>query len=146
MEELFFLFFPFTPTFILCSHIQNTTNWIVRRDTVIYFSNVTLKLIPIPNVIHATINKLVCETASLVHFGSLYFPVTSITSSSELLPPFSVVSHLSGWLRAAPSRLAVGLLNWERKLDVLELELGTGNPLDPERRGLGNNLGSESSD
>lgn len=79
-------------------------------------------------------------------FPSLYCPVTSITSSSELLPPFSTPWCLSGWVRAAPNRLDVGLLKWERKLDVVELELGAGNPPDPERRGPGNILGSGSSD
>lgn len=45
-------------------------------------------------------------------------PVTSMTSSSELLPPFSVrVGCVSGRLNAAPSRLEV-----ERKLGVAELE------------------------
>lgn len=76
----------------------------------------------------------------------IYCPVTSMTSSSELSPPFSVFGCLSGWVRAAPNRLEVGLLKWERKLDVVELELGAGNPPDPERRGEGNILGSESND
>lgn len=53
---------------------------------------------------------------------------------------------MSGWVRAAPRRLEVGLLKWERKLDELELELDVGNPADPERRGVENILGSESSD
>lgn len=53
---------------------------------------------------------------------------------------------MSGWVRAAPSRLEVGLLKWERKLDVVEPELDVGNPPDPERRGAGNILCSESSD
>lgn len=40
----------------------------------------------------------------------------------------------------------MGLLKWERKLDVEELELGAENPPDPERREEGNILGSESND
>lgn len=78
----------------------------------------------------------------------LYCPVTTITSSSssELSPPFIVLGCLSGWVRAAPKRLEVGLLKWGRKFDVEELELGVENPPDPGRRGVGNILDSGSKD
>lgn len=97
------------------------------------------------NVFNSSVVILMCSTlAASPPLPSLYCPVTSITSSSELLPPFSEPRRLSGWERAAPNRLEVGLLNCERKL--VELELGTGNPPDPGMRGLGNILGSDSSD
>lgn len=75
-----------------------------------------------------------------------YCPVTSITSSSELSPPFTELGYLSGWVKAAPSRLEVGLLKCERKPGVAELELGVENPPVPGRRVEGNMLGAESSD
>lgn len=74
-----------------------------------------------------------------------YCPVTSITSSSELSPPFTAPGCLSGCVRAAPSRLEVGLLKWERNPGIAELELGTENPPDPASKELGNILGAESS-
>lgn len=57
--------------------------------------------IPIPNVFYA--NKNARGPVGL------YCPVTSMTSSSELLAPFSAPGYLS-WLSAAPSRLEAGLL------------------------------------
>lgn len=97
------------------------------------------------NVFNSSVPILMCSTlAASPPLLSLYCPVTSITSSSELLPPFSLSRRLSGWDRAAPNRLEVGLLNCERKL--VELELGRGNPPDPEMRELENILGSDSSD
>lgn len=74
-----------------------------------------------------------------------YCPITSMTSSSELLSPFSAPWSWSGWVSAAPSRLEVGLLKWERKLDAPP-ELDRGNPPEPGSRGLWNILGSESTD
>lgn len=75
-----------------------------------------------------------------------YCPVTSMTSSSELSPPFTELWCLSGWVKAAPSRLEAGLLKWERKPDAVELEFGAENPPVPGRRVVGNIVGAESSD
>lgn len=75
-----------------------------------------------------------------------YCPVTSMTSSSELLPPFSALWCLSGWVSAAPSRLEVGLLKWERKPDEEVLGIEEGRVPDPERRCPGSILESGSND
>lgn len=68
-------------------------------------------------------------------------PVTSMTSSSELLPPFSVASWWeSGWLSAAPRRLEGEDGKWERKLELPPVLAG------PPLRVLGYIVGSGSRD